>query len=265
MQKLGRSVRFSINPFLTTDEAGYNSFASKPCGEGLAIFFELFVGLVGEVEKKSGFVINVIDIDATVRKHVVPIFADRIRQRFKNGKHIGNWELAELLRESCKVLRGKFGGAMVSDLGLKLNPYRKLAIDCEDIKMIYFSEKFEFAAMHKLWNNEFSAEKNFEVFGKCANPTGHGHNYILEVTVKAKEGSGDLEMGTFEKTVEDEFLNLVDHKNINADVSYFDKEIPTVENISRFAWEKLAGKFGNAKLHSVTIWETDKTSSTFYG
>ena len=131
--------------------------------------------------------------------------------------------------------------------------------------MIYFSEKFEFAAMHKLWNDDFSEERNFKVFGKCANPTGHGHNYVVEVTVKIPTGENSFRIGDFERMVDDELIKLIDHKNLNADVAEFATAIPTVENIATFAWDKLAGKFDSATLHCVTIWETDKTYCSYYG
>ncbi len=265
MNKLARQVRFSINPFLPEDEAGDNSFASKPAGEGLAIFFELCVGLTGQVDADSGFIINVIEIDERVRKVVVPLFAEKIRTYFRNAKHIGFAEIIGLLKQTRENLAGKFGKAMLSDISLKLNPYRKVAIDCEDIKMVYFSEKFEFAAMHKLWNENFDHKWNFDVFGKCANPTGHGHNYIVEVTVKIPAGHEEFKIGKFEKTVEDNLIRLIDHKNINADVDYFRKAIPTVENLAIFSWGRLADKFDDLKLHCVTIWETDKTFSSYYG
>ena len=159
----------------------------------------------------------------------------------------------------------KFGKAILSDVSLKLNPFRKVALDCEDDKMIYFSEKFEFAATHKLWNDEFSRERNFEIFGKCANPSGHGHNYVIEVTVKMPADEQAFQIGVFEKTVDEELIKLIDHKNLNADLAYFSETIPTVENIGVFAWNKLAGKFSNAKLHCVTVWETEKTYCSYYG
>jgi 6-pyruvoyltetrahydropterin/6-carboxytetrahydropterin synthase len=65
--------------------------------------------------------------------------------------------------------------------------------------------------------------------------------------------------------VDDELIKPVDHKNLNVDVPYFAKAIPTVENIAAFAWEKLVGKFGEAVLHCITIWETDKTFCSYYG
>jgi 6-pyruvoyltetrahydropterin/6-carboxytetrahydropterin synthase len=279
MHKAGRQVRFSINPFLTKDSEGFNSFASKPAGEGLSIFFELSVEVAGEVEPSTGFVVNVIDIDKKVREFVVPIFAERIRENYRQGKHIGLFDIAGLLRAAWGQLADKFGtaspvrgpndqvsnGARISQLSLKLNPFRKVKIESEDFKMIYFSEKFEFAATHKLWNDAFSDERNFEVFGKCANPTGHGHNYVVEVTIKAREGEDSFRIGDFEKIVDDELVQVVDHKNLNIDVAEFGKTNPTIENIAAFAWGKLVGKFGESGLHCVTIWETDKTYCSYYG
>jgi len=130
--------------------------------------------------------------------------------------------------------------------------------------MLYFSEKFEFAATHKLWNEDFSDERNFEVFGKCANPTGHGHNYIVEVTIKKPTGQGSLCIGDFEKVVDEELIKAVDHKNLNVDIDEFSKSNPTVENIAAFAWNRLVGKFADA-LHCITVWETDRTYCSYYG
>jgi len=101
--------------------------------------------------------------------------------------------------------------------------------------MMYFSEKFEFAAMHRLWNDEFSDKRNFALFGKCANPTGHGHNYVIEVTVKTPPQGNDFCIGDFGKIVDDEFIKQVDHKNLNIDVPQLSSVNPTVENIASFA------------------------------
>src|SRR3972149_5608763 len=230
MHKTARCVRFSINPFLPKDSNGHNSFASKPSGEGLSIFFELLVEVAGKVEPATGFVVNVIDIDRNVRKFVVPIFARRIREDFQQGRHIDFFGIAEILRATWGQLADKFGSpqdalrqAKLSKLSLKLNPFRKVEIDSEDSKMIYFSEKFEFAATHKLWNEQFSNERNFEVFGNCANPTGHGHNYIVEVTIKKPTSCDSFYIADFEKIVYNELIKLVDHKNLNTDIDEFGK------------------------------------------
>jgi 6-pyruvoyltetrahydropterin/6-carboxytetrahydropterin synthase len=265
MHKLGRQVRFSINPFLSEENTGSNQFASKPAGEGLSLFFELSAEVVGEVDPATGFVVNVADIDARVREFVVPIFADRIKQSFRRAEHVGFAAIAGLLGSAWGCLADKFGTARLSELSLKLNPFRKIALTLKGLDMIYFSEKFEFAATHKLWNDSFSEERNLAVFGKCANPTGHGHNYTVEVTIKMPADESDFRIGDFEKIVDDGLIGLLDHRNLNVDVDWFRKTNPTVENIAGFAWDKLVGKFGGAMLHCVTIWETDKTYCSYYG
>jgi len=265
MHKLARQVRFSINPFLAEQHEGFNSYASKPTGDGLAIFLELSVEVFGEVDPATGFIVNVADIDKSVREFAVPIFVEKIRQDFSRAKHVGFSELTELLKSASNKLANKFGTAKLNKLSLKLNPFRTMAIDLKDFEMVYFSEKFEFAAMHKLWNDDFTEKQNIEVFGKCANPAGHGHNYIIEVMIKIPSGGNDSQTSDFEKIVNNEVIKLIDHKNINVDVAYFSKTIPTVENITVFVWNKLEGKFGKATLHCVTVWETDKTYCSYFG
>ena len=265
MHRLTRAVRFSINPFLSEQVEGANSFVSRPSGEGLAIFLELSVEVSGKVDPATGFIVNVADIDKNVRRFAMPVFIERIKEDFQKAKHVTFFEIAELLGSAWEQLSDKFGVARLNKLSLKLNPSRIIAIDSKDIKMVYFSEKFEFAATHKLWNEDFSEEKNLEVFGKCANPSGHGHNYLIEVVIKIPNGGDEFHINDFEKIVNKELIKIVDHKNLNVDVGHFSKANPTVENITSFAWNKLFGKFGNAMLHCITVWENDKTFCSFYG
>ncbi len=228
------------------------------------MFFELGIELAGAVDPATGLIVNVSDIDEKVRDCAVPVFAERIRAAYQAASHIGYCELAEMLKSAWAKLAGKFGTASLSKMSLRVNPFRTLTIDKPEGAMVYFSEKFEFAAAHKLWNEQFSEKQNIEVFGRCANPAGHGHNYIVEVTVKYPAGQ-ELRTGDFEKAVNQELIKAVDHKNLNEDVLEFQRNRPTVENIAVFAWDKLNGKFGSAVLHCVTVWETDKTYSSYYG
>ncbi len=263
MHKLVRAVRFSVNPFLRVGTTGFNSYASKPCGEGLSFYLNLWVEVIGGLEPDTGFVVNVNRIDRSVRRFVVSIFDEHIKKRFDRCEHVSLMEICEILRRAQSVLGDKFGSAKLSKLRLELNPFRTVAIESEDSKVFYFSEKFEFAAMHTLWNDEFSKEKNFEVFGKCANPAGHGHNYVVEVTVQRPDGDDGFRIVDFEKVVDAEFISLVDHKNLNVDVPKFSGKNPTVENIASFSWKRLAGKFDTGELSSVTVWETDRTYCTY--
>jgi len=265
MHKLARQIRFSINPFLKERPEGFNSYASRPCGQGFALYFSLWVELEGPVDVETGFVVNVVEIDRQVRTAVVPIFTERIGGTFRAGRHLPLSDVVIVLEDTFTQLEGRFGGLRVSRLSLDLNPFRSLAFDPEERRVFYFSEKFEFAATHTLWNDKFSEEKNLKVFGKCANPAGHGHNYVVQVTVQRPISREELDIGGFEKTVCDEFIGCVDHKNLNVQVPEFGRMNPTVENISRFAWEKLEGKFTDSTLSSITVWENDRTSCTYCG
>jgi 6-pyruvoyltetrahydropterin/6-carboxytetrahydropterin synthase len=265
MVRLGRQVRFSINPFLDQAGPGFNAYASKPAGEGLAIYLALTVELTGPVAPGTGLLVNVSAIDETVRRSAVPVFAERIGAHLRRGEHVSLACVARMLESAWDRLRDQFPDAQMSGLALQLNPFRTVAMNAKEPAMLYFSEKFEFAATHKLWNDHFSEPQNRQVFGKCANPSGHGHNYIVEVTVKMPAGAAGLNVGEFEHVVDSELMQLVDHKNLNLDVPAFGARVPTVENLALFAWEHLAGRFPTAALHGVTVWESDRTHCSYYG
>ena len=111
----------------------------------------------------------------------------------------------------------------------------------------------------------FSAA-HFITFGDNICERLHGHNYHVEVTVKREGGQeGHGWGGKFEKVVDDNFINVVDHKNLNEDIEGLKGKNPTVENITSFAWEQLKGRFDGAELESITIWETDRAYCTYKG
>ena len=265
MHQLARQIRFSINPFLPDGCAGFNSYASKPCGEGFSLYFALWVKLAAEINEQTGFVVNVVDIDKSVRRLAIPIFSECFKNKYADSQHVTLDDIQQILRQVWGLIDKEFEFAKLTELALELNPFRKISINSEDCTLAHISEKFEFAAMHKLWNDSFSDEKNFEVFGKCANPSGHGHNYIVEITVSKCASSENFSVSEFEKTVSQEFIQIVDHKNLNADVREFAIKNPTIENITVLAWDKLKEKFAGAELESVTVWESDRTSCTYCG
>jgi len=263
--RLARKVRFSLNPMLSEDRPGANSFASNPPGEGLCIFLQLAVTLAGRADPLTGMVVNVFDIDRIVRRQAVPLLSEQIRSRFRRGCSVDFTNLAKLCEMVSDTLADKFERAELKEVALSLNPFREMSIDCEDHTMVYFSEKFEFAAMHRLWDRQLSERENLELFGKCANPSGHGHNYVIEVKLAIPAEQTRFSVGRFQQLVQDNLLRLLDHKNLNADVAELGSRNPTIENIAEFAWGKLAGKFDEARLHCVTVWETDRTACSYFG
>ena len=134
--------------------------------------------------------------------------------------------------------------------------------------MIQVTTKYELAASHRLWNSKWDIDKNLKVFGKCSNPAGHGHNYLLELTLS---GQPDAETGQIvdieevDDVVREHIIEPFDHKNLNEDTEEFAEVIPTVENIAKVFWDKLLGKFSNAILSRVKIWETPKTYAEYFG
>lgn len=125
--------------------------------------------------------------------------------------------------------------------------------------MIYLTRRVEFSASHYYHNSALSAEENRQIFGKCNNPHGHGHNYALEVTV-----AGEIDPGTgmvvnvkdLKKVLETEVLEPMDHKFLNLEVSEFATRIPTTENIAIEIWKRLDGKLTLARLHRIRLYET---------
>lgn len=134
--------------------------------------------------------------------------------------------------------------------------------------MIYITRKVEFCASHRLYNPTFSDDKNAEVFGLCNNPNGHGHNYVMEVTVKgdvAQETGMVLDLKYLKKLVTDEIIDKVDHKNLNVDVNFLDGIIPTAENLAITFWDVLEEKLGDGLLHEIKLYESPRNFVTYRG
>ena len=267
MLTLGREIRFSIDPFSQTQQTGSNSYASKPLGgDGLCLYLSLGVELSSRLNPDTGFVVNVTEIDKAVLNSVVPFISNKISDYYSRAQLPTLDMLGGILKQCWKTLQQEFSDKHLTCLVLNLNPYRSIRIQSEESMDLYYSEKFEFSAMHQLWNDQFDDAKNYEMFGKCGNPAGHGHNYILEVKVSRPVESGDDNWTQeYQKVIKQYFLDNVDHKNLNREVSGLENCNPTVENLARFAWEILSESFDNCKLHSVTIWENDRTYCTCTG
>jgi len=261
MHRLTREIRFTISPWQSLSAAG-NSYCSRPDCDGMGFFFSLWVELGGYLDRQTGFVVNLTDIDKVCRKNAVPVIDKAVKKCMAQHKDMTIGDLTGMLEGCRQSIAGDFLPAKVLSVSLKINPHRKIKILTEEKDMIYYSEKFEFAAMHKLWNTVLSDEDNFATFGKCANITGHGHNYIVEVTIKAPDAQ-TLKYGGFQRTVIKNLIELLDHKNLNEDVQYFAAVNPTVENITTYAWQCLDGRFGGAALHEITIWETDRAYCSY--
>lgn len=132
---------------------------------------------------------------------------------------------------------------------------------------VTISRRFDFSSSHRYYREEWSAEENTRVFGLCALPNGHGHNYTLEVAVA---GEPSPETGMVINLVDlksavDSVLGGFDHKHLNLDTPYFAERIPTTENLATVLWELIAGALNGMPLYRIRLFETEDLFVEYYG
>jgi 6-pyruvoyltetrahydropterin/6-carboxytetrahydropterin synthase len=128
----------------------------------------------------------------------------------------------------------------------------------------FITVKLHFSAAHRLFNPAWDFDTNQRVFGMCNNPNGHGHNYILEVTVEGEippETGMITDMKSLKDLVEERLIRHVDHKHLNLDVPFLDGIIPTAENLAVAFWNILDPVITEGKLHEIRIHESDRNAA----
>ena len=136
--------------------------------------------------------------------------------------------------------------------------------------MIYLTRRERFNAAHRLHREDWSDEKNLEVYGACSNPNWHGHNYNLFVTVK---GEIDPKMGyvtdlkKLSLLIREKVIDRLDHKNINLEVGFMQGKIASTENMIIAIWNELAESFKElgVELHKIRLEETENNFVEYYG
>lgn len=131
------------------------------------------------------------------------------------------------------------------------------------------TRRLHFSAAHRLYRPEWSDERNAQVFGDCANPNWHGHNYEVDVTV---EGEIDPETGyvmdlkLLRDRVEERVLVDVDHRNLNLEVPWLQGVNPTTENLVVAVWKRIEGGLPEGvRLDRIVLWETPRNSVEYSG
>ena len=137
-------------------------------------------------------------------------------------------------------------------------------------KMIYLTRRERFNAAHRLYREDWSEEKNREVFGKCSNPNWHGHNYILFVTVKGElkpELGYVVDLKVLSLIIQENIIDKLDHKNINVEVDFMKGRMASSEQIAMAIWEELEPHINalGVKLHSIRLEETENNFVEYFG
>ncbi|MFN5459972.1 MAG: 6-pyruvoyl trahydropterin synthase family protein [Bacteroidota bacterium] len=136
--------------------------------------------------------------------------------------------------------------------------------------MIYITRRERFNAAHKVAREEWSDEKNYEVFGKCSNKNWHGHNFDLFVTVKGEvnpETGFVINLKELSDAIKKYVTDKVDHKNLNLDVDFMQGLMTSTENLTIQIWKQLEEpviKMGG-KLHCIKVYESENNFVEYYG
>ena len=134
--------------------------------------------------------------------------------------------------------------------------------------VVTVTRRLHFNAAHRVHNPALSDEENVRLFGKCNNPNWHGHNYILDVSVRGPvdERTGYvLDLSVLKRIVEERAVDLIDHRNFNLDVPFMRGVIPTSENIIVGIWRELEPAIRPGQLAKLVLWETPNNYVEYTG
>jgi 6-pyruvoyltetrahydropterin/6-carboxytetrahydropterin synthase len=133
---------------------------------------------------------------------------------------------------------------------------------------VFVTRQVHFSASHRLYNRRKSAAWNEREFGECANARGHGHNYVLEVTVAGVPDADtgySLNLRTLKGILEREITGPCDHRHLNEDVPFLTGIVPTTENLAIAFWRRVAPRIKSGRLHQVRLYETPRNFADYFG
>lgn len=258
--KLMREVRC----FLTASEAAQpvtNSWSGGPSVDCLAPYVTLRAVVAGEIDARTGYVCNIRALDELLRTVVAPALMNRATLQDASP--------AALIAAAFRAAAGRCpSGIRLHELHLLVSPHVHYSALVEELPMIRMTQSFEFSAAHRLYCADMTEEQNRRIFGKCSNPNGHGHNYVLDVTVGAAPDRATglvVPIAELDRIVKERVIEPFDHKHLNLDCPDFADLNPSVENIARVIWRRLASAFQGPRLLNVRVWETPKTWAEYSG
>jgi 6-pyruvoyltetrahydropterin/6-carboxytetrahydropterin synthase len=244
------------------NEALFGSWAS-PYSHGHN--YTLDVTVAGPVDVKTGMVVNIKELDDVVRRHIVAKFDGKsLNDEVEHFKHVAP-TVENILFYVKDVLNQK--GTLPDQtqlISLRLQETPQLygeLVKHEKSWTTSITRTYEFAAAHRLHSDLLTEQENENLYGKCHNPSGHGHNFVLEVTV---EGTPDERTGMIANLVDiDDKVNALivdryDHKHLNRDIPEFNGRVVTSEILAGEIFQRLEGNLP-AKLSRVRLFETARS------
>lgn len=274
MLNLTRTVRFCLGDQHITGRvpvdsphAQANTFAAWPSATGLDRYYEIDVTCRGQADAVTGYFINIKHIDEAVRTWALPILIEALAQQIRTQTPA---PMGHLLSAMLDAVNSELEGS-VTRLRLRLTPRLILSMERSSMNQILISHEYEFSAAHRLHVPSLSDDENRQVFGKCNNPAGHGHNYRVRVVARCPidQHGRSCDVDQLDRWVHAAIIEPWDHAHLNEDVSEFSNLNPSVENIAQQAWRRLEQASehqpAGGELVEVTVWETGKTMCTYLG
>lgn len=235
---------------------------SRPHGHGHN--YVLYVSMVGELDE-YGMVLNLSDVKHILKQEVI---------NHLNFAHLNDvWPEFQQTLPTLETVARAIWHRLAPHLpvtNIQLFEHPQLWADYQGNGMeAYLTISTHFSAAHRLARPDLSFEENCEIYGKCARPNGHGHNYHLEVTVKGEIDPRTgmiIDLEGLQKAVDDYVVEPFDHTFLNKDISYFDKVVPTAENIAVHIRDLLQNPIRDlgAQLHKVKLIESPNNSCEVY-
>lgn len=280
MMEMTRRVMFSAAHadwlFSRSRAENETFFGASASPEPYGHNYVLDVTVAGEINLKTGILVNIKEIDRIVREKVV----SALDRKFLNRQVASFCERPVTAETLAQFVVEEMTPALPSEVTLSAvrvesTPERwaewriHLEKGKKEPEPMQVTHVYEFAASHRLHSPHLSEEENQELFGKCNYPSGHGHNYIFEVTVagpvEARSGRV-IDGAELDALVEREIVERYDHRHLNYDIPEFAGEIPSAEIITKIIWERLADKIpAPARLHRVVVRETARNFFEYRG
>jgi 6-pyruvoyltetrahydropterin/6-carboxytetrahydropterin synthase len=217
-------------------------------------------------------VMNLVDLDRAIDRVIAPLdhrFLNEECQDLLRGRQPSTEILSLVLWEQLANLLRQEADSQCRLVSVRLAETDTLWAEAaeERLPMIRFTRSYTFSAAHRLAHPALDAESNSRLYGKCANPYGHGHDYRLDVTVLGEPDPRTgmvVDLVDLDRAVHDTILEPWDHRHFNHEVPPFDTLVPTSENIVRTAWEHLQPRLGE-RLEKLTLYETPRGSFEYRG
>lgn len=282
MLSLTRKTRFSaahryyLDDLPEAENRRVFGLCALPHGHGHDYTAEVTV--VGQVDPATGMVVNISDLKPILQAEIV----DRLDGEYLTPAH----PLLEGKIPSTEVLARRVWGWLEEAIARAELPVRLQRVllaesrslwsectagsrsDGQGEVMVTLTRSYEFAAAHRLNSGCLSDAENRELFGKCNNPHGHGHNYQLEVTVGGEPDPRTgliIDLGLLDRVVHEQVVDRYDHRHLNLDIEEFRELNPTSENLVRVVWDRLLPVLPAGSLRRVTIRETERNIFSYEG